>query len=154
MIIRPANTGDTAAILTIWNHYIANTIATFNSELKTLDGVKTLMASQPFWVVDNGGAVGFATYGDFRKGVGYARTAEHTLFLTDGLRGQGRALMAPLENHARRAGIHSLFAGVCHENTNAVGFHQAIGYKHAATLPQVGWKFGRWHDLILMQKFL
>lgn len=62
--------------------------------------------------------------------------------------------MARLEAHARAAGAHTLFAGVSGENADGVAFHQALGFRTLATLPQAGRKFGRWLDLILMMKFL
>jgi phosphinothricin acetyltransferase len=51
-------------------------------------------------------------------------------------------------------GHHSMIAGVAGENAGGAAFHAAIGYREIARLPQVGWKFGRWHDLVLMQKIL
>jgi phosphinothricin acetyltransferase len=155
MTIRCAIHTDADAIMGIWNHYITHTVATFNSQEKTKTEIETLISNQPVFVAQYDETItGFATYGDFRKGVGYAKTAEHSLFLQNGKKGQGRRLMNHIEVDAKSNGVHSMFAGISAENENAIGFHQAIGYEHVAKLNQVGWKFDRWHDLILMQKFL
>lgn len=99
---------------------------------------------------------GFCTYGQFRGGVGYARTMEHTIILPPDAHGKGlgRALLTSVENHAQALGIHSFFAGVSAENPAGRAFHAALGYAEVAVLQRVGWKFGRWMDLVLMQKFL
>ena len=76
--------------------------------------------------------------------------------LAEGLQGRGigRALMEELEQHARAAGIHSLIAGVSGENSSGAAFHKSIGYSQIAVLPEVGYKFGRWMDLVVFQKLL
>ena len=78
------------------------------------------------------------------------------MILAGDARGQGvgRALMARLEDHARTQGIHVLIAGVSGENEAAIAFHRAIGFTEAARLPEVGRKFGRWMDLVLLHKRL
>jgi phosphinothricin acetyltransferase len=107
-------------------------------------------------VADTGGVSGFVTYVQFRGGPGYAYTVEHSVHVAEGARGRGlgRALVAAAEARARGAGVHSMIAGVAGENADGAAFHAAIGYAEIARLPEVGWKFGRWHDLILMQKML
>jgi len=161
-MIRPARPADLPAIMGLWNPLIAGTMVTFNPVEKTLPDMEAMLAAkaaagQAFVVAEHEGAVvGFASYGPFRSGLGYAHTAEHTIILSDVARGQGigRALLLVLEDHARAAGVHSLFAGVSGGNPAGRAFHAAMGYQLAATLPEVGFKFGRWWDLWLMQKFL
>ncbi|HEX9858308.1 MAG TPA: GNAT family N-acetyltransferase [Paracoccaceae bacterium] len=161
-MIRPATTSDLAALLAIWNPLIRDTLITFNSTQKTLADMEKMLAEkaaagQAFLVAEADGRVaGFATYGQFRGGVGYAHTMEHTIILGEATRGKGlgRALMRAVEDHARAGGAHSIFAGVSGGNPEGRAFHAAMGYREAAVLPEVGYKFGRWWDLVLMQKFL
>lgn len=62
--------------------------------------------------------------------------------------------MARLEDHARAGGGHTLFAGVSGENAAGIAFHEKVGFRTVAVIPEVGRKFGRWLDLVLMMKFL
>jgi phosphinothricin acetyltransferase len=162
MRLRPARAADAATIAAIWNPQIRDTAVTFNSREKTAAGmaeeiVARQAAGHAFLVAeDAGGPAGFATYFQFRGGPGYARTMEHTVVLGPAARGRGmgRALVTALEDHARAAGAHSMIAGVSGENPAGVAFHERLGYARIALLPEVGWKFGRWMDLIVLQKVL
>ncbi|SEL77644.1 phosphinothricin acetyltransferase [Roseovarius azorensis] len=159
MIIRPATPGDIPAILAIWNPLVRETSVTFTTLEKTPDGLAADIAARgpAFLVAETEDVVlGFASYGAFRSGPGYARTAEHTVILDAAARGRGvgRALMARLEDIARDAGLHVLVAGVSGENPGAIAFHKAIGFQEVARMPEVGRKFGRWMDLVLLQKRL
>lgn len=161
--LRDAGPGDGAAIAAFWNPMITGSAVTFNPDAKSPAEIEAMAASRQaaghafLLAVDAGGTVlGFATYAQFRGGAGYGRTMEHTIILTPAAqgRGVGRALMAAIEVHARAAGVHSLIAGVSAENPAGRAFHAAVGFAEIAVLPQVGHKFGRWMDLILMQKIL
>jgi len=161
-MIRPAAEGDVAGILAIWNPVIRDTLATFNPVEKTAGDIARMIAERAaaghgFLVAEGaGGIAGFATYGQFRGGAGYARTMEHTVMLAPSARGRGigRALMGALEDHARAGGAKSMFAGVSAANPEGRAFHARLGYGEVAVLPAVGFKAGRWLDLVLMQKFL
>ncbi len=161
-MIRPAAARDAAEVAKIWNKVIRDSAITFNSVEKTESELVRLFITKAeqghgFFVAEEEGAVlGFATYGQFRGGAGYARTMEHTVILGDKARGRGlgRELMGVVEDHARDGGAHSIFAGVSAENEDGISFHAAMGYNEVARLSEVGWKFDRWIDLVLMQKLL
>jgi L-amino acid N-acyltransferase len=157
-MIRPAAKEDFPQITKIWNQIIRDTAATFtNAEKEIPELVQANAAGRPFFAAEEDGkVVGFATYFPFRSGPGYARTKEHTIQLSPNARGKGlgRALMDAVEDHARDAGVHSIWAGISSENPDGKAFHAALGYEEIAVLPEVGRKFGRWMDLILMRKVL
>ena len=156
MTIRPATPADAPQIAAIWNHAIRHTTITFNPVEKSDTEVADLCARQALVCEEGGRILGFARFFQFRGGEGYRHTAEHTILLhKDGQgRGMGRALMNATCDAARVAEYHSLFAGCSAENPGAVAFHAACGFRTVATLPEVGFKFGRWIDLVLMQKML
>ncbi len=161
-MIRAAAPGDAPAIAALWNHAIRETAITFNATEKSDADVAATIADRQaagraFLVAEVGqGLLGFVTYDQFRGGVGYRFSMEHTIHLAPQARGQGlgRALMTAMEDHARGAGVHAMLAGVSSENPEGQAFHAAIGYHLVGTLPEVGHKFGRWMHLLLMQKIL
>ena len=161
-MIRAASAQDAQAIAQIWNPVIRDTLITFTSAQKTHAEVAALMSDRQaaghgfFVAVDAGKITGFATYAQFRAGIGYAHTMEHTVVLAPDARAQGtgRALMQVLEDHARAGGAQSIFAGVSAANPGGRAFHARIGYAEVAVLARVGHKFWQWLDLILMQKIL
>ncbi len=162
MIIRDASTDDAAAIAAIANHYIQETSVSFNEVNKSVPDIKDEVAARhaagcAYLVAERDQKIlGFATYSQFRSGTGYRHTMEHTVMISPNEVGQGTggALMQALETHARAAGVHSLVAGISAENSEAIGFHRKIGFDHIVCLPEMGFKFGRWIDLVLLQKRL
>ena len=162
IVIRDASAEDALAIMHIWNANISNTLNTFNSRIKTEAEIKdtileTNKKNYGFFVSEREGSIiGFATYFQFRTGIGYSKTLEHTIFVSDKIQrhGVGKALMARLLEDAKRKNFQSIFAGVSGSNERAVNFHASLGFQIVAELPRVGYKFDKWLDLILMQKFL
>ena len=104
----------------------------------------------------SGEVVGFAGYGAFRSKDGYITTVEDSVFLKDGCRGRGvgTKLLTRLLAEARARGVHSMVAAVTSENQASVALHTSLGFVQAGRLPQVGHKFGRWLDLLLLQIIL
>ena len=161
MKIRAAKLWDAEAISGVWNQIILKTDKTFNSiEVKPSD-ITAMIAEKgreghPLIVAERNGILGFATYGQFRSSVGYARTMEHTIIVRDGAQrsGVGRMLMERIEEIAKTNNVHSLVAGISGTNNAAILFHRAQGFVQVGRMPEVGYKFGRWHDLVLMQKMV
>lgn len=165
-MIRPATPDDIPAITAIINHVIRETTITFNSIEKTEAEVLAMLNDRralgfEMFVADVGGpdlkdVVGYATYAQFRAGVGYARSMEHSVALSDAGqgRGLGRALMQAVEDHARLGGAHIMVGAIISDNLKSVSFHKVLGYELVGTMPQTGFKFGRYYDLLLMQKIL
>jgi len=162
LIIRVAITKDAQAIADIWNPVIRNSVATFTNVEKPTSDLQSLILERNrlnygFYIAEVSGIIlGFATYGPFRNGPGYAHTMEHSIFMAPDAKrkGIGKGLMERLERHSKNAWLHSLVAGLSGENTGGIAFHAKLGYAQVADIKQVGFKFDRWHDLVLMQKLL
>jgi len=152
--VRDATAGDAGWIADIWNAIIMDTLVTFTTAEKSVAQVQEMIATRPVFCLPE--RAGFATYGPFRPGPGYAHTVEHSVYLAPALSGQGLgpALMDHMMAHAETAGHHVMIAGISGANPGAVRFHARLGFEEVARLPEVGRKAGQWLDLILMQKML
>jgi L-amino acid N-acyltransferase YncA len=163
--VRDAVDGDVEAITDIQNAFIPTTAIEWTDTPHDVAERRTWLAAQraagfPVLVaVADGEVVGFATYGDFRdstKWPGYRFTVEHTVHVRDDHwgTGVGRDLIGALADRARAAGLHALVAGVDGENEASIRFHERLGFREVARMPQIGAKFGRWLDLVLLQLLL
>ena len=106
-----------------------------------------------------GEIVGFAAYDSFRgsgKWPGYRYTVEHTIHVRDDCWGQGigSQLLESLIRRARHSGIHVMVAAVDGANDGSIAFHERLGFEVVARMPEVGRKFDRWLELVLMQRIL
>lgn len=160
--VRPATREDVPAILDIYNHAVIHTTATYDLEPVSLASRlawfdEKAQSGWPVWVAEKAEEVlGWATYGPFRAKAGYNLTAEHSVYVRDGVRGQGvgRRLMLPLIEDARQRGLHVLIGGVDADNAGSIAFHEALGFDQGVRLREVGRKFDRWLDVQFMQLFL
>ncbi|HTH99698.1 MAG TPA: GNAT family N-acetyltransferase [Acidisoma sp.] len=162
MPIRPATERDLPAILAITNHAILHTTASWQTKPHTMEMraawlAERRMAGLPVLIAEADGEVaGYGSYGSFRAYEGYALTVEHSIYVEERFQGQGlgRALLAALIDHATAAGMHVMVGVISAENTVSIALHERFGFEVTGRLPEVGRKFDRWLDLVLMQKIL
>jgi L-amino acid N-acyltransferase YncA len=115
-------------------------------------------AGNPVLVAEIGGEiVGYTTWTWFRGGErfpGYRHTRELTIHVDEAHHGQGvgRVLIEALVERARAMDVHVLVAGVDAANDASIEFHRRLGFEPVATMPEVGRKFDRWLDLVLLQR--
>ena len=163
--LRDAVAGDLPAILAIYNELIDSTTVAWTEQPQTLEERRAWFDEQhrrdfPILVaVDRGEVVGMTSYGDFRDSVhwpGYRFTVEHSIHVRGDRRGEGvgRFLVLELMARARRNRVHVMVAGIDAENTGSIRFHERLGFVEVARMPETGQKFGRWLDLVLMQRVL
>ncbi|HEX4767552.1 MAG TPA: GNAT family N-acetyltransferase [Lichenihabitans sp.] len=162
MIIRDAAEADLPGILEIHNDAVANTTAIWSVHQVDIDNRRAFMRDRqgrgfPFLVAaDHGAVLGYASFGDFRPHDGYFKTVEHSVYVDRHRRRRGIAaqLMPPLIERARTLGKHAMVGGIDAANEASVRLHESLGFQQVGLLPQVGFKFGRYLDLLFMQKIL
>lgn len=165
MLIRHATAADIPAITGLFNALIPETTVTWRDEPATSDEVGTWFserrdADHPVLVADEHGTlVGYTCWTEFRGGAlfpGYRYTVENTIHVDRRHhgRGVGRTLLTALIDLAQQREIHVMVAGIDAANTASIAFHQALGFVEVARMPEVGRKFDRWLDLVLMQRIL
>lgn len=161
-LIRDATLADLPAILEITNEAVLNTTAIWYDTPFTLDARTQWWRDRtaqnyPVLVAEAAGTViGFGTYAQFRPHEGYKRSVEHSLYITPPAQrqGAGAALLAALLAHAQAAGMHAMIGGIDATNEPSLALHRRLGFEETGRLPQVGRKFGRWLDLVFMQKIV
>jgi L-amino acid N-acyltransferase len=162
MMIRPAIEQDIFEITAIYNEVVANSTAVWTEKQDTeADRLAWMNARRklgyPVLVAAEGSSVlGYGTFGDFRAWPGYRFSVEHSVYIHADHRGRGlgRTIVGELIAAASALGKHVLIAGIDGENQASFRLHERAGFVEAARMPEVGRKFGRWLDLIFMQRFL
>ena len=161
--IRDAGEAELPRILEITNEAIANTTAIWSSAPETLEERGAWFAQRrarnfPVLVAVDaaGGVLGYGSFGDFRMRDGYRRTVEHSVYVdvTQRRHGLGRALLEALIERAQGLGLHAMIGGIEAGNEPSLRLHRQLGFVETGRLPQVGYKFGRWLDLVFMQRML
>jgi L-amino acid N-acyltransferase len=160
--IRKAIESDIPAILEIVNHAILFSTAIYDYEARTLEQQQNWFAEKqtagyPVIVAEIDGQIaGFGAYGSFRVKVAYQYTVEHSVYVSEEFKGRGvgKLLLSELIQLAKLQGLHAMIGCIDAENAGSIGFHEKFGFEITGTLREVGFKFGRWLDLVMMQLIL
>ena len=158
-LVRTYQESDAEALQAIINDSILNTSHNYDYYPKSLEEVQTLFNEKirdgyPILVGEiNGETCGYATFGKFRAKPGYNKTIEHSIYLNEKAQGKGLGseMMRQLIEKAKAQGYHVMIAGMDSENSGSYRFHQRLGFKETARMPEISFKFGKWLTLVLMQ---
>ena len=159
--IRPARVTDAEALRQIYNLEVTTSTVTFDIEPRSL-------ADQERWIVERSGAhvvlvgeaegavVGFASLSPYRDRPAYRTSVESSVYVHRDAhgRGIGKALMTELVRTARDHGFHAMFARIVAEHEASLALHRAVGFEQVGHEREVGRKFGKWLDVIVMERLL
>lgn len=158
-IIRRATIKDLAVITNIYNEAILKTVATFDTQPKTLEEQRLWFESHdskhPILLAEQDNViVGWASLSKWSDRCAYSDTAEISIYVKEEHRGKGigTKLMNGIINEGRKTGIHTIIARIADSNEASVRLHKSAGFKHIGTMKEVGRKFGNLIDVYLMQK--
>ena len=152
-----------AAILAILNEAILNSTALYEYRPRAPESMAGWFAAKaagryPVIGLEDaaGGLLGFASYGAFRPHAAYKYSVEHSVYVRADRRGQGigRQLLQAVVDAAVAQGYHLLVGGIDATNRASIALHERLGFSHAGTIRQAGFKFGRWLDLAFYQLHL
>ena len=156
--VRPATAEDSPVLQEIFNAETETSTSVWDwSPLSAADWQRWIEDHEVVVVAEVDSRIaGFAGYGGFRTQDGYASTAENSVFVREGMRGQGvgKKLLEGLLEAARARGVHVVVAAVSSDNLASLSLHLSSGFVRVGYLPEVGQKFGRWLDLVLLQAIL
>lgn len=153
--------GDT--ILTLFNDAILNTTALYEYQPRDRQTIDRWFADKHalnlpvIGAIDTQGQLlGFASYGRFRPYPAFNTTVEHSIYLHPDAQGKGlgKTLLQALITRAQSQQYHCMIGAIDADNTASISLHQSLGFQETGRLPQVGYKFDRWLDLVFYQKII
>jgi phosphinothricin acetyltransferase len=160
-LIRPSTEADLPAIAAIYGHHVLNGTGTFETTPPTLEEMTARRADVlgkglPWLVAEQDGRVlGYAYCQWFKPRPAYRYSAEDSIYLHPDAAGKGlgKQLLTALEQQAVSAGVRKLIAVIGDSgNAGSIGVHRACGFRQVGVIASCGWKFGRWLDIVLMDK--
>ncbi|WP_439550069.1 GNAT family N-acetyltransferase [Falsiroseomonas sp.] len=163
MLIRDAQPADVPAITAIYAHHVAVGTGTFEeqppAEAEMAARIAKVQGAGWAWLVAelDGAVIGYAYFNQFRDRSAYRFAAEDAIYIRDDVRGQGvgKALVEALLARATDCGFRQIFAVIGDsENVGSIGLHVSLGFRQAGVLKAAGLKFGRWVDVVFMQRAL
>ncbi|MBI5278714.1 MAG: N-acetyltransferase [Burkholderiales bacterium] len=161
LTIRTSRDDDVPAITAIYGHHVLHGTGTFETTPPTEADMAArradvLAKGLPYLVAeDEGKVLGFAYCQWFKPRPAYRFSAEDSIYLHEEARGRGlgKRLLAALMSQAEAAGVRKLIAVIGDTaNEGSVGVHRSSGFDHVGIIRSCGWKFGKWLDIVLMEK--
>lgn len=154
-LIRPARESDCSSLARIYNHYITNTVVTFEEEAVDAQALQlrlaeTADAKLPWLVVEvNDTIAGYAYASKWKGRCAYRFSVEVTVYLSPDHTGQGLGsdLYTALFAVLRESSYHVVMGGISLPNPASIALHERFGMKKVAHFEEVGYKFGRWIDV-------
>ncbi len=161
LTIQPFREEHLEAALEIYNHYILETTATFSVETIDISEMRRLAFSglerfPSYILLEDGEVVGYSLLNRYKPREAYDRTAEVTIYLHKDKQGKGygRKAAVHIEEVARKYGFRALLAVICEENEKSIRLFRSLGYFECAHFIEVGEKFGRLLDVVILEKLL
>jgi phosphinothricin acetyltransferase len=159
--LRLGAANDAEAINEIYNHYVLHSTSTYQTEPSTREErLLWFEAHGPLHPVTiaevDGQIVGWGSLSKFHSRAAYGRSVEDSVYLRDGWRGKGigSAVLADLIERAKALGHHTVLGGIDFEQKASLALHRKLGFEQVAHYREVGFKFGRWLDVVWMQKMI
>jgi L-amino acid N-acyltransferase YncA len=161
--IEAARSSDLPEIQAIYAHHVLHGTGTFEEVPPSIEDMQARhhagLAAGYCWLVarDATGVLGFAYYGAFRARTAYRLIVEDSVYVREDVRGQGlgKSLVQALLAQAETAGFRQMLALIGDSaNTGSIGMHVSLGFARTGVLRSVGLKFGRWLDVVIMQRTL
>lgn len=157
--IRPAKIKDIPTITEIYNEAILNTTATFDTEPKSVEDRTEWFnnhgSKYPVLVSESdGNVIGWASLTKWSDRCAYEKTAEVSVYVHKDYRGNGigKKLLEALTVAGEKTGIHYMLARISEGNKASIHLHEIFGFEHIGVMREVGFKFGKFLDVTLMQK--
>lgn len=161
VLIRPAVLGDAGALRSIYNVEVETSTATFDLVARSLE-------EQQRWITDRSGAhvalvadldgtvAGFGSLSPYKERPAYATSVEDSVYVHRDHhgRGLGRALLGELVATADLHGFHAIIARIVGDHDASIGLHRSAGFEQVGREREVGRKFGRWLDVVIMERVL
>lgn len=163
MIVRAATAADAEALAAIYGHHVLHGFGTFEEippDAAEMERRRAAVAQRglPYLVAEDGGRVlGFAYAGPFRLRAAYRYTVEDSVYVAPEAvgRGVGRTVLSAVLDACEQMGLRQVVAVIGDSgNAASIGLHTALGFEHSGVSRSVGFKHGRWVDIVLMQKAL
>ncbi|MBJ9985912.1 N-acetyltransferase family protein [Acinetobacter sp. S40] len=148
------------SILEILNDAIENSTALYDYKKRSLSSMINWFEqkqSNNYPIIglekSNGELIAFGSYGAFRNWPAYKYSVEHSIYIHKDYRGHGlgHILLESLIKSAQSNNYHVMIGGIDATNKGSIALHEKHGFQHVGTLPEVGYKFGRWLDLAFYQ---